>query len=296
VEWHVLPDPATAAAAIQAGEVDWWEAPTFDLMPLLHRNAGLTIPPPDPLGFLGCLRMNQLQPPFNNPALRRALLGAVSQEDYMTAAAGTDVANWRTGVGVFPPASPMASSAGMQVLNSPRDLDKVRRAVAESGYKGERTVLLVPTDLPTLKALGDVGADMLTRIGLKVDAQYTEWGSVLQRLAKTDPVDQGGWSVFHTYWSGLDQFDPAVHVYIRGNGTAASRGWPTSPTLESLRNDWLAAADLADRQRIAAAIQQQVFVDVPYIPLGQILAQTVYRNTVTDVLRGYALFWNLRMG
>jgi peptide/nickel transport system substrate-binding protein len=293
VEWHVLPDPATAAAALQAGEIDWWEAPTFDLMPLLRRNADLVIPPPDPLGFVGSLRMNHIQPPFNNPALRRALLGAVNQTDYMTAAAGTDPANWRTGVGVFPPGSPMASDTGMQVLTSLRDLDKVKRAVAASGYKGERTVLLVPTDLPTLKALGDVGADMLTRSGFNVDAQYAEWGSVLQRLAKTEPVEQGGWSMFHTYWSGLDQFDPAVHVHIRGNGMAASRGWPTSPKLESLRNDWLAAAGLAERQRFAASIQQQVFIDVPYIPLGQILPATVYRRTVTDVLRGYALFWNL---
>ena len=27
VEWHVQPDPATKAAAMQAGEMDWWENP-----------------------------------------------------------------------------------------------------------------------------------------------------------------------------------------------------------------------------------------------------------------------------
>jgi peptide/nickel transport system substrate-binding protein len=85
-----------------------------------------------------------------------------------------------------------------------------------------------------------------------------------------------------------------VHVSIRGNGKAASRGWPTSDRLESLRNEWLYSSSLADRQRIAALIQEQVFVDVPYIPLGQTLPPTVYRRTVTDVLRGYSLFWNLR--
>jgi len=180
------------------------------------------------------------------------------------------------------------------VLNSPRDLDAVAKAVVASGYKGERTVLLVPSDFPALKALGDVGADMLKRIGMNVDAQYADWGSVLQRLAKPDPVEQGGWSIFHTYWSGLDQIDPAVHVSIRGNGRAASRGWPNSPRLEALRDEWLFSTDLADRKRIAALIQEQVFIDVPYIPLGQILPPTVYRRTVTDVLPGYALFWNLR--
>ncbi len=293
VEWTVIPDAGTAAASMQAGEMDWWEAPTFDLLPLLKRNAGLVVPAPDPLGFLGNMRLNHLQPPFDNPALRRALLGAVSQEDYMAAAAG-DPGNWRAGVGVFCPASPMASQAGMQVLTGPRDLAAVGKAVAASGYKGERTVVLIPSDFPALKALGDVGADLLKRIGMNVDAQYADWGSMLQRLVKTDPVEHGGWSVFHTYWSGLDEFDPAVHTYLRGNGKAASRGWPSSEKLESLRNEWLFAASLADRRRIAAQIQQQAFIDVPFIPLGQILPTWVYNRSVTGVLKGYALFWNVR--
>jgi peptide/nickel transport system substrate-binding protein len=155
-------------------------------------------------------------------------------------------------------------------------------------------VLLIPSDFPLLKALGDVGADLLKRIGMNVDPQYSDWGSVLQRLAKPDPVDQGGWSLFHTYWSGLDEFDPAVHTYIRGNGRAASRGWPTSEKLESLRDEWMFTSDLADRQRIAALMQEQAFVDVPFIPLGQILPPTVYHRSVTDVLTGYALFWNVQ--
>ena len=293
VEWVVIPDAGTAAAAMQSGEMDWWEVPTFDLLPLLQRNADLTVPPADPKGAIGNMRLNHLQPPFNNPALRRALLGAVSQEDYMSAAAG-DPANWRSGVGVFCPASPMATDAGLQVLTSPRDLSAVAKAVAASGYRNERTVLLIPSDFPLLKALGDVGADLLKRIGMNVDAQYADWGSVLQRLAKPDPVEQGGWSLFHTYWSGLDEFDPSVHTYLRGNGKAASRGWPSSERLEALRNEWLYADTLPERQRIAALMQQQAFVDVPYIPLGQILPPTVYRRSVTDVLSGYALFWNLR--
>ncbi len=294
VEWHVIPDASTAAAAMRTGERDWWEAPTFDLLPLLRQAGTLTIPPPDPLGYISGIRFNQTQKPFNNPALRRALLGAISQEDYMTAVAGTDQANWRSGIGVFCPSSPMASDAGMAVLTGPRDEAAVKRAVAASGYQGERAVVLVPSDFPSLKALGDVGVDMLQRAGIAVEPRYTDWGSMLQLLAKTGPVEDGGWSAFHTNWSGLDQFDPAVHVWIRGNGKAASRGWPDSPLLEALRQDWLYAADDAARQRIAADIQRQVFVDVPYIPVGQFLPRTVYQKTVTDVLNGYALFWNLR--
>ena len=273
---------------------DWWEAPTFDLLPMLRAVASLTVPEPNPLGFIGGLRFNHLQPPFNNPALRRAVIGAVAQKDFMISAATTDRRNWRSGVGVFCPGSPMASAAGMEVLTGTRDLAAVKRAVAASGYKGEKTVVPVPSDFPNLRALADIGVDMMQKIGINVEARYTDWGSMLQSLAKMDPVEQGGWSAFHTYWSGLDQFDPAVHVWIRGNGKAAGRGWPDSPRLEALRDEWLTAGDVTEQKRIAEDIQRQVFVDVPYIPLGQILPTWVYQKTVTDVLTGYALFWNVR--
>jgi peptide/nickel transport system substrate-binding protein len=294
VEWHIIPDAGTAAAALQRGEVDWWEAPTPDLLPLLRRHRDLVAPIQDPTGYIGTLRFNHLNPPFDNPALRRAVLGAVSQEDYMTAAAGTDPATWRDGVGYFCPGTPMANDAGLSVLTGPRDLDRARREVAASGYKDERIVLPVPVDFPVLKALGDVGADVFQKIGLNVDYQASDWGTVLQRLAKTEPVEQGGWSAFHTYWSGLDQLNPAVNGSLRGNGRAAGRGWPSSPQLEALRDSWLVTSDPAAQKQIAAEIQRQALVDVPYIPLGQLLSATAYRRDLTGILGGFSLFWNVR--
>jgi peptide/nickel transport system substrate-binding protein len=188
----------------------------------------------------------------------------------------------------------MATDAGLAVLTGPRDLDRARREVIAAGYKGEKVVLPVPTDFPSLKALGDVGGDVLQKIGLNVDYQAADWGSVLQRLPKTEPVERGGWSAFHTYWSGLDQINPAVNGSLRGNGLAAGRGWPTSPQLEALRDNWLVATDLAEQKRIAEQIQLQALIDIPYIPLGQILASTAYRRDLTGILSGFALFWNVR--
>ncbi|MBN8899010.1 MAG: ABC transporter substrate-binding protein, partial [Rhodospirillales bacterium] len=61
VEWTVLPDAATASAALQAGEVDWWESPTFDLLPVLRKSRDVVVAQPDPLGYMGILRFNHLQ-------------------------------------------------------------------------------------------------------------------------------------------------------------------------------------------------------------------------------------------
>jgi peptide/nickel transport system substrate-binding protein len=41
-------------------------------------------------------------------------------------------------------------------------------------------------------------------------------------------------------------------------------------------------------------MQRQTFVDLPYIPLGQTLPRTAHRREITDVLTGFALFWNAR--
>jgi peptide/nickel transport system substrate-binding protein len=50
VEWVVIPDPATAAAALQNGEVDWWENPIPDLVPVLKKNRNISVDIADPLG------------------------------------------------------------------------------------------------------------------------------------------------------------------------------------------------------------------------------------------------------
>jgi peptide/nickel transport system substrate-binding protein len=55
------------------------------------------------IGYFGFLRPNCLFPPFDNPAIRRALLGAIDQAEFMTAAIGADPSQWRVPTGYFPP-------------------------------------------------------------------------------------------------------------------------------------------------------------------------------------------------
>ncbi len=74
VEWRVIRDPATAAAALQNNEVDWWETALPDLVPVLRANSRLMVDISDPLGNIGDLRMNHLYPPFNDQRVRLAAL------------------------------------------------------------------------------------------------------------------------------------------------------------------------------------------------------------------------------
>lgn len=294
VEWTTIPDPTTAANALINNEQDWWDYATADLMPLLRRSRGVKVVVQEPSGQIAILRMNHLQPPFNNPAIRRALLGAVSQEDVVTTVVGTDKGMSRTGVGYFCPDTPMASTVGLEVFNGPRDMAKVRADLKAAGYNNERVVLMAATDFPVLKAMADVTADMFKQAGLNVDYQATDWGSVITRRAKKDPVDQGGWSAFCTAWAGTDHLNPSGHLSLRTNGEQAWFGWPTDPTIEQLRDKWFEAPDVPAQAAICADIQKQALQSLPYIPLGQYLQPTAYRDSLQGVLNGFALFWNVK--
>ncbi len=284
------------ANALTAGEIDWWGTPASDLLPLLRKSRNIAFPVLVPTGTIATMRFNQLQAPFNNPAIRRAIVHAVQQSDYMTAVQGEDRSTWRDGVGYFCPDTPMASAAGMENLTSPRDLGQVKKELEAAGYAGERVVLFNPTDIPSVKALAEVTADLLKKLGMNLDFQAMDWATVVQRRVKQDPVDQGGWSIFQTSWGGVDQFNPAVHAFLRGNGKDGIMGWPTSPRIEELRNDWFAAGDLAAQKKAAEALQLQAFQDVPYIPLGQALGPTAHRTDLQGVLTGLPLFWNIKRG
>ncbi len=294
VEWTIIPDNSTAVAALQRGEIDWLQTPSPDLLGVLRKDPKISVRVISPTGLIAYMRFNQKLPPFDNPAIRRALIGAVSQADYMTAINGNDRRLWRDGVGYFCPGTPLANDAGMAVLTGPRDYARVRRDLEQAGYQGERVAMMVAADVLYLKLMGDVTADAFKKIGLNVDYQAIDWTTLVQRRSKMDPLDKGGWSLFSINDNGINQVNPAGHLWLRGNGDEAPPGWPISRGLEALRNQWFDAGGEAAQMEIARKLQLQAFEDVPYIPLGQSIAPTAYRSDISGVLNGQPTFWNVR--
>jgi peptide/nickel transport system substrate-binding protein len=133
--------------------------PTVDLLPLLRKAHGVVVERLDDYGVVGVMRFNMLHPPFDNVKLRRAILPALDQADFMNAAMGGDPDLTQIGVGAFTPGSPLANTAGLETLTGPRDLALAKKLVAESGSKGEKNVFIAPTDYPVLNAVCLVGVD-----------------------------------------------------------------------------------------------------------------------------------------
>ncbi|RAI60828.1 ABC transporter substrate-binding protein [Roseicella frigidaeris] len=295
VEWHTIPDAATAGAALQQGEVDWWEVPTADLLPRLKRLRNLRVEVKDKAGLMGMIRFNHLQPPFDNPAIRRAFLPAINQTDYMTAVIGDDRSLWNDRCGFFLPGTALATEAGLQTMAGAPDYDKVKRNLDAAGYRGERVVLAVPTDLSSLNAMSEIAGDMFRRTGLNLDYQASDWGSVATRvMSNREGLDKGGWSAWCNYIPGIIALNPATQSYVRGPGKAGTSGWPDLPKIEALRDQFLAAEGLAEQKRLTEQIQLQAFEDIPYLPTGAYTPPTAFRSNVTDIIEGFPLFFNLK--
>lgn len=294
VVWHTIPDAATAAAALQQGEVDWWEQPTGDLLPLLRGDKGLVVAPKDPGGSMSMIRFNCLQPPFDNPAIRRAFFAGVRQSDYMRSVMGDDRTLWNDRCGFFLPGGPLSTDAGLSVFDGAPDYAKVKANLQAAGYKGERVVFVVPTDLASLNAFSEVAADMFRHAGVNLDYQASDWGTVAGRLANKGPLDKGGWSVWCNNIPGIIAVTPATQSYIRGIGAAGTFGWPTSPRIEALRDRFLDATTPDEQKRLTREIQLQAFQDVPYVPLGAFRQPFAWRTALSGMLDSFPVFWNIR--
>jgi peptide/nickel transport system substrate-binding protein len=294
IEWLIM-DPATAGAALQNGEVDWWETPLPDLVPLLRSSRGIAVDIADPLGNIGSLRMNHLQPPFNDVRARRALLMGLSQQDYMEAVVGNNPDLWQALPSFFTPGTAIYSEDGGDILKGPRNYDAAKRLLAEAGQLGAKVTLLVATDIPITKAEGEVTQDLLTKLGFNVDYVATDWGTVGARRTKKDPPSQGGWNIFHTWHAGADCVNPAPYTALDCGGDKAWFGWPNSPKVEQCIADWYAAPDLGAEKAAIAAINRASFEVVTYAPTGFFRMYQAWRSSLSGVVKApFPVFWGVQ--
>jgi peptide/nickel transport system substrate-binding protein len=293
IEWVTIADSATAAAALQNGEVDWLELPLPDLVPVLRKSRNVSVGIQDPLGNLAVLIMNHLYPPFNDVRARRAILMALSQEDYMRAFNGDDEKMWRPVLGVFAPGTSLYNEDGGEILKGPRNIDAAKRLLAESGYAGQPVTCMAAQDLPNHKVWGDVTADLLRHLGMRVDLAAVDWGTVIARWIQKSPPGQGGWQMVVSSAWGEDFSDPSG-LWFRADGESAIGGWPNIPQIEAEIAAWYEATSLEEEKAIARRLNKAALDQVLYAPLGASIRNFAWRKNVTGIVQGpLPFFWGV---
>lgn len=293
VEWTIMPDPATAAAALQAGEIDMWEQPSQDLIPVIMRSPVVKVERYSSLANQAWLRPNHLHPPFNDPRARLALAYTTTQADFLAAGFG-DEQWWKQCNSYFICGSPNGTEAGSESYTKP-NLDIARKLLAESGYKGEKLVLTSSYDIAPIGRMAEVAASSLRQIGMNVEVQFSDWGTVTTRQQNRGAPSEGGWNLFVTTSNGPTMQSPVTNIGTNmACGGKSWAGWPCDEEAERLRNAVVDALDEPARRAAIEVLHRRLAEVQPYRVLGQYDQPYARRSNVTGVLDSpLMVFWNI---
>lgn len=286
VTWTAYPSQEKAVEALLANRVDYLEEVNPRFVARLEKRkdviVGLTGPDP----FVGMARFNHLAPPFNKPEIRRAVMMAMNQSDYMNAAIGVQKF-WRTCYSVFPCRTPLASETGSDFVKN-ANLDAAKKALQEAGYDGTPVVILNAVDIPVVAAFTRVTVDKLRKLGMKVEVKPTTWAQMtLQR------AERSGWSLFHTFWATADLSDPR-HIAFSGDPVNGWFGWADDKALEDLRDAFVLESKPDEQKKIAAKIQERIWAIGASAYLGEFFLPVAYRKAVEGVIVAPVQFyWNM---
>jgi peptide/nickel transport system substrate-binding protein len=212
----------------------------------------------------------------------------------MTAIMGDDPAGWEAPIGYLMSGKPDVDNAGMDFIRNRPSRDAIRGMLDKAGYNNERIVLLHPTDQSFYSAACSVAAQAFASVGLNIDDQAMDWGTVVQRRPSKEPVDKGGWSLFPSGLPAAEYRDPLLSNVTRSNGKDAWFGWPDDPGMERIYEAWVDSTDPAEQTRLERDFQLAAFATVPFFPLGRYLQESAWSRKLDNIPRGPApLFWNV---
>lgn len=285
-----IPDSTTQLNALLNGEIDYIEHLSSDLLPLVEARG------PDVARITNSsvvqlvVRINHLQPPFNDLKVRRAFQLAINQED-VVAAVSSNPQFARTCPAVFGCDNQYESSAGAPN----HDMDAALALIAESGVdQSQPIVQLLVANASTLTPVGEVMADVLRRLGFTVDQQIVDFPTFSSRRQNQGPVSDGGWNIANTTIRTVESSTPIESRAALANGTDAWWGWPDDPVSEDLRKQFSEEFDLEARLELAEQIQERIYENVSYLPVGELLALSVASGRLENVLDAPTnFFWNI---
>lgn len=287
LEIRVIPDGATAASALQAGEVDFMQYAPFDLLPQLEKNSRVKL-----LNFTGgnmfagAYRLNAASKPFDDPEIRRVLWKLVDQREVLDAL-GLDAKYATPCATFFTCGTTYETKAGTEAAAKP-SIDAAKAALKATKYAGEPVVVMQANDLEAPRVSAQVLAERLKAAGFNVDVQVMDWASVLARRAKRE-----GWSVYGVHAGGFDLGSPLTNVMVAFN-CADFTGWQCDARITPLLEAFAKAPAEQDRKKIAAEIQAVMYEQAPGIPWGQFAQPAAYRATLRGLIpSAIPVFWNV---
>lgn len=295
VTWENISDQQTALAALQAGEIDYIEAPPADLYPVIEGDPNLELQVLDPSGQAYFLRMNCLQKPSDNVKVRQAVLHLVDQEAFLNVIS-PGVKYTSTVKSFFGANTLVSNDENTGWFKKGGNPDKAKQLLKEAGYAGEKVLILQPTDWAEGSNASQILAAQLQKVGVNAELAPMDWGTLATRRGNKGPVDDGGWSIFITSESDFSRGDPIRTADLSMNGENGWFGWPKSDEYETLRAQWLIVDTTEERRALARKMQQIAWDLAPEVLLGRVVTPIARGKTLLGLIGvpGYVPMWNMQ--
>jgi peptide/nickel transport system substrate-binding protein len=295
IELVWISDSQTAMSALINGEIDFYENPGIDFLPILEKSRNVKLMKTGDLDSThGMIRLNHLHPPFDNVKARQAMYHLINQEDFLRAVIGNP-AWYRICHGLITCGSPLGNDGGSALLKD-YNPKKALQMLREAGYKGEPITVLLATDHNTITPATQVLIQAMRDAGINLDVQSMDWGSVVSRRAKKEPPAQGGWHIFVTTTGGVGSSNPVLHTWLGAACDKGLFGWPCDDKIEQLRSAYAFAQTDEEKKTIARDLQTRAIEQVVYIPFGQWTTPLAYRSDRLDGIvpnTGLTVLWGI---
>lgn len=254
LHFMVIPDMATAKAALLSGDLD--VVPDVDNADVaeLKKTDKVKLSVSSHMGLVGLI-MQTRDPVLSNVKLRLAIASAIDKAELVSAV--TDGLGKPNGSIV-----PTLSSYHGKVQDEDvrHDLAAAKKLITDAGYKGEKIVMLANKRYPQSFNAAVVAQQMLQAAGLNVDIEVLEWATQLDRYSK------GNYQIQAFPYSG--RMDPALsYESMTGPKDKQPRKLWDNPEVQALLEKSMVVADTAERQAIFDELHRRFLAEMPMIML-----------------------------
>ncbi|MFK7835896.1 MAG: ABC transporter substrate-binding protein [Sulfitobacter sp.] len=272
------PDPAAAALAFEAGEVDLViNYPETDFERIQETGAlGFT----SPTARLYFYSMNTASGPMANPLIRKAVSLAIDRDGIVEAVL--------SGVGGVPAGTIYPAGKSWAADITPTyDPARAEELLAEAGavkqggqwmLDGEplEIEILTYSSRAALPPTAEITQAFLQQIGITARVRVGEYG------ASNDALMAGEGDMFLQAWVMLPQGDPgSILGFLLASYGGSNAGRYANPAMDQLLIDGQTTFEQTERQRIYDEVQQIIASDVPLIPVFHVSQANVARAGLT---------------
>lgn len=250
VVYKPYPDGNSRVTNLISGKLDIVNQIPFKDIDKVKDASNLNVSVKDGLGFQG-LMLNTDKPPFDNKKVRQALNYVIDREAIAKVVYHNGVT---PAVSPFPPSS-WAHPDDLEVPEA--DIEKAEKLIKESGQSNISFTLKI-TPKPEEKQIGQMLQSMLGQIGIKVEIEMVEFGTLLEQMRSHD------YDALRIGWSGRTDPDGNTYSWFSKDGSLNEMSYSNS-NVDELLSKARTTSEREKRKALYGEVAQILWEDAPYI-------------------------------